>query len=363
MKKETVYIFTFFAIALVVGLISIFSVHYVYQTTESQLLHAQLQSSKREAREIARLLEQQLQQGIPQAQVQQQLQNSIENTDTQSEFICMYNTQGIELCHPDPTHIGQVITKDNSVIAPPEQNLTDFLALLQKGETQGGVRTFKDHEHSEIIYIHPVATTNWMVAAHANLAVIHVQLDQLYHNLLLIYIAGGLLIVVGCFVAVRFINATYERRMETEKNELQWNVVQLQSLNEQLEVHKTTLEQQLHEEQPLVKSRLLVYKKDELISLATQDIAWIQTEQQTTRIMTLQQQLYYTHDSLDELLKSLDANVFFRVNRQFIVHIKAIAQIIRYGKNQLKLVVHPDTDVMILISKHKVAEFKSWLNQ
>ncbi|WP_449397824.1 LytTR family transcriptional regulator DNA-binding domain-containing protein [Chryseobacterium wanjuense] len=67
--------------------------------------------------------------------------------------------------------------------------------------------------------------------------------------------------------------------------------------------------------------------------------------------------------SLDEVIKTLDQKMFYRANRQFIINIKAISNILLYGKNQLKIVTIPESKETILISKNRVAEFKKWLEQ
>jgi DNA-binding LytR/AlgR family response regulator len=69
-----------------------------------------------------------------------------------------------------------------------------------------------------------------------------------------------------------------------------------------------------------------------------------------------------SNSSLDELFSQFDGTHFYRANRQFIVAISAIKKIIKYGNNQLKLIVEPNSDFDIIISKNRAAEFKQWLN-
>jgi hypothetical protein len=41
----------------------------------------------------------------------------------------------------------------------------------------------------------------------------------------------------------------------------------------------------------------------------------------------------------------------------------SIEKILKYGNNQLKIEVIPKSEINIIISKNKVAEFKAWLNK
>ncbi|GAA6765608.1 hypothetical protein AAFH68_15440 [Flavobacterium sp. CGRL1] len=147
------------------------------------MCNSKLESGEREVREISRLLEQQLRSGLSKDQVIHNLQISIENTDIKSDFICMYDQKGIELCHPNPALVGLKIKEDNSQVNRTGQKVFKPLsAVLEQGEKIGGIRTFPNNPErkSEIININPVAGTDWMVASHANLTVLEEELSDLY---------------------------------------------------------------------------------------------------------------------------------------------------------------------------------------
>ncbi|HEY8893939.1 MAG TPA: LytTR family transcriptional regulator, partial [Niastella sp.] len=114
MNKTRLYIFTFTGITLIILLVGTGVFRYLYKSAKEELWRSKMESGRRETRELGRMLEQQLQNGISPQKVIDNLQQSILNTDVQSEFICMYDTQGIELCHPDPAKIGQKIDAANS---------------------------------------------------------------------------------------------------------------------------------------------------------------------------------------------------------------------------------------------------------
>jgi hypothetical protein len=43
--------------------------------------------------------------------------------------------------------------------------------------------------------------------------------------------------------------------------------------------------------------------------------------------------------------------------------VNSIEKILKYGNNQLKIEVIPISEINIIISKNKAAEFKTWLNK
>jgi two-component system response regulator LytT len=65
--------------------------------------------------------------------------------------------------------------------------------------------------------------------------------------------------------------------------------------------------------------------------------------------------------ALDQIEKLLDRHLFFRINRQFIIHIDAIRKILTYYNSRLILQLHPDAGTDVIISRERVADFRSWL--
>ena len=116
----------------------------------------------------------------------------------------------------------------------------------------------------------------------------------------------------------------------------------------------------VNEDASKIKSRLLTYSKDKLISIRVDQIAYINTENSITSIHCLDGKKYTNNSSLDELYNSLDHAIFFRANRQNILSVKGIDEILRYGNNQLKIKINPEKSV--IISKNKASEFKKWLD-
>lgn len=369
MKKIRLYTFTFIGISIIVLAVNLVSLQYLYRSAKEKLWNSKMESGQREAREMGRLLEEQLKSGLTQQQVIQNLQQSILNTDVQSGFICMYNTKGVELCHPDPALIGQKIEKNNSLFRIPEkEKVVPFNEILGSGKSYGGLRMFPKSQkrNSQIVNVYPVRSTDWMVASHANIAVLQDQLSALYDRYVLVFLLTTLVVIVSCYSLTRFIYRKYEQKMEAEINDLNDKVNSLTILNQQL----YSSQERLHERLLLPESglentrrRMTTYYADKLISLEVKEIAYFFLEDGNNYIKTFTGIRYAINVSLDELMKQLDHRMFYRANRQFIVNIEAIKTIFVYGKNQLKLIIEPPFDENVIISKNKVAEFKKWLDQ
>lgn len=350
-------------------LVSFFSFRYLYSSSKKDIFNSTFEAGKREAREIGKLLELQLKQGLSEETVIQNLQSSIVNTDTQSGFICMYNKKGIELCHPNPALVGRKVEINSSEFILDNKPF-DFLEILHSGKASTGIHHFNktSNRASEIVSFYPVEGSDWMVASHANIDVIEQQISDLYLTFLIVFLIATLSILGISFFLIRMIYKKYETQKNDEIKNLNDEVNTLTAINTQLhlihEKHKENNNNFLREESTdSLKKRIITYHKDELMSLETLEIAYFFLENNIVYLKTFSGNQYSINSSLDELIKTLDPQMFYRANRQFIINVKAINNILVYGKNQLKLMVKPESDEMILISKNRVSEFKKWLEQ
>lgn len=375
MKKDNLYLLTLLAISVIVFIIGYFSMSYMVKVSTNQFLEIQIESSKREAREFAELVASQLANGTDRDIVVKNIQKSIEGTDIETGFVCMFDWSGVEICHPDPQRIGQKAIPNESYVRSidDEINSEDFYDLLTNKKQKGGIRDFSNKDNgSEIIYLYPVRNSDWIIAAHANLVKIEKQIDKLKFNFLLVYLLSSAAIVLLCLLIVRFLGSYYEKALESKNEKLAEEVLSLSKLNSDLNNYRDRINKKIEaesdeetvdgEDSVKIKNRLLTYSKDKLISIKVEEIAFIATENSITWINCLDGKKYSTNSSLDELYNSLDPMLFFRANRQYIISVKGIHEILRYGNNQLKIILNPNSSNSIIIGKNKASEFKKWLN-
>lgn len=371
MKKDKLYLFTLLAISFIVFIISYFSIHFLVETSAKKLLDIQINSSKREAKEISKLISFQLENGIKPDVLVSNIQKSIENTNFESGFVCMFDWSGVEICHPDPKKIGKKTKPNDSFIrsVDDELNSEDFYELLTKKQEIGGVRDFNDTSRdSEIIYLYPVKNSDWIIAAHANINNIEKQLQQLKLKFILIHALSGLSLILFTLIIVRFIGSYYEKYLEEKNEELIDEVLNLSKLNSDLSLTKKKVAEQVVNENEITekdakKNRILTYLRDKLIAIDVENIAYIYTENSITSVICFDGKKYVSNSSLEELIQSLDNVLFFRANRQYIISINGVEEILRYGNSQLKIITKPVSETTIIISKNKASSFKKWLNK
>lgn len=109
------------------------------------------------------------------------------------------------------------------------------------------------------------------------------------------------------------------------------------------------------------KTRFLVKKGEELISIETSNIAFFQTRNGVVHMTTINGRDYIMDSNLDELIQQLDLEKFYRANRQVIIHFQAIKKVYKYHKGKLLVEMNQSIDEPVTISSEKASHFKYWL--
>ena len=111
------------------------------------------------------------------------------------------------------------------------------------------------------------------------------------------------------------------------------------------------------------KERFLIRFGNKLYSVKTNEIAYIYSEEKLSFFIMHDGARVPSDIPLQNIQESLDPNVFFRANRQFIVHIDAIAKINRYSRSRINLFLTPDYKADIIISTENTPVFKKWMDR
>lgn len=109
------------------------------------------------------------------------------------------------------------------------------------------------------------------------------------------------------------------------------------------------------------KQRFLIRAGNRLFSINVDEVAWFETRGRDIALHTFDGRDFYIDDTLNELERKLEVNVFFRINRQRLVAFDAIEDIrIDEGRYQLKLAADPSP---VLVSRDRVSGFRQWLDR
>jgi two-component system, LytTR family, response regulator len=128
-------------------------------------------------------------------------------------------------------------------------------------------------------------------------------------------------------------------------------------LGEQLKSLMGSWGQQSHKK---YKERFLTLHRNTLVPVMQNEIAFFHKEE-LIYLHTMANEKYISeHQTLDEIEGLLNPEIFFRVNRQFIIHIQSVGRIKTTHKG-LTVQLKPPFNNEIDISREKAVAFKNWV--
>lgn len=110
------------------------------------------------------------------------------------------------------------------------------------------------------------------------------------------------------------------------------------------------------------KTNFLAQKRDELIPVKTDNIAFFYIEDSVVKMVTFENKTYVLDKKLESIEEEIDPSMFYRINRQFIMNRNAISNVKFYFNGKLAVNSSPRFEERILVSKAKATDFKKWLN-
>lgn len=110
------------------------------------------------------------------------------------------------------------------------------------------------------------------------------------------------------------------------------------------------------------KSRFLVKQGDRLVTIPTEEVAYVRADDKVVFLHTTKGSKHIIDDSLDDLERSLDPKVFFRINRTYIAPLASIEKINNQFNGRLKIGLWGNNDPDIFVSRARATAFKKWLD-
>jgi DNA-binding LytR/AlgR family response regulator len=144
-----------------------------------------------------------------------------------------------------------------------------------------------------------------------------------------------------------------------KREELQAALLKLQTLGKLLGSDRGEPE---HAE-PTYKTRFALRIGERLHTLMVEDLAYCYSEHKATYARTFDGRTWPMNHNLDALEGMLDPKTFFRVNRQFLASIRAIAAMRTHTKARVIVTLSPPAKEQPVVSSERAATFKGWLGE
>ncbi|MBB1140839.1 LytTR family DNA-binding domain-containing protein [Myroides sp. WP-1] len=115
---------------------------------------------------------------------------------------------------------------------------------------------------------------------------------------------------------------------------------------------------------PPLKDRFLIHDGHRLKSIEANEIAYLFASGKHLFLHTFQEERYIYDDTIKDVIDKLDAKIFFKINRSFIINIQAIKEVLRHSSQKIELVLNVQSEDQqpIFVSKAHIANLKDWLS-
>ena len=115
-------------------------------------------------------------------------------------------------------------------------------------------------------------------------------------------------------------------------------------------------------ELPGYKERFLAHYKSGIVPVPAQRVAYFVKDTIIYLVTTDNEKLVTDYNTLEEIEDVIDPHLFFRANRQTILHIAQIETYKKHDTGKIEVQIKADRNTRIDISREKANEFKSWID-
>ena len=109
------------------------------------------------------------------------------------------------------------------------------------------------------------------------------------------------------------------------------------------------------------KSRFSVKIGQQLKVISIEEIECFYSENKGTYIHTFDNRNYLIDSTLEVIEAEINPKDFYRINRKFIISLKAIKEIQLYSNSRLKISLNSYSEDEIIVARERVSDFKEWI--
>ncbi len=115
-------------------------------------------------------------------------------------------------------------------------------------------------------------------------------------------------------------------------------------------------------QKPDYMKRLVVRYGEVIKAIEVKDAAYFYSDEKIVFMALKEGKAYPVDFTLDHLETRLNPELFFRINRKFLINYHAIEKMISYSKSRIKVTLNPPCELEAISSTERSGEFKEWLS-
>jgi two-component system LytT family response regulator len=154
------------------------------------------------------------------------------------------------------------------------------------------------------------------------------------------------------------------KQRDLEKSIQKYKKFNKETKSQEIDYLKTLIKDFKTPQTKSYRKRFLLEQGDKINIVEIEDIAYFYTENKVVFWSRFDGQTQIINQSLDQIESEIDPTQFFRINRQYLIHLKSIKKAHHYFNYKLKLDLLPKApNEEVVVSRLKTSEFKKWLTK
>ena len=146
-----------------------------------------------------------------------------------------------------------------------------------------------------------------------------------------------------------------------KKTELEQALLKLNNLKQYLDGPVSGLNAKVAAPQSEYKKRFLIRFGEHIKTLPVENIAYCYSENKNSFARSFEGLNYPMDFNLDALEQMLDPQQYFRINRQYLINLRAIEEMKVFTKARVIVKLNPPVKEQQVVSSERAADFKLWL--
>lgn len=111
------------------------------------------------------------------------------------------------------------------------------------------------------------------------------------------------------------------------------------------------------------KERFVVKIGEHIHTVDVKEAAYFFSQDKATFLVTEEKKRYIIDYSLEDVESLLDPQEFFRINRKYLISMRAVKDIVSYSNSRLRIILAQTDEMDAIVSRERVQDFKKWLDR
>lgn len=125
----------------------------------------------------------------------------------------------------------------------------------------------------------------------------------------------------------------------------------------------SAIEQAMKQMTRKFKERFVVKIGEHIRTLEVANTTFFFSQEKATYLQNVDNKRFIIDYTLEQVQQLIDPEDFYRINRKYLISMRAIKDIVSYSNSRLRIILNGSDEMDAIVSRDKVQDFKRWLDR